>query len=111
MGYGGGLAGLVRLVGGIMRGRGGREGETYSSLLVPMKPPRPMEMAPAMSSARPPRTTRRVSPSEERPAVRAKGTVRPSERPRMASEIIRASMLYRRLLLGFSCAGRQLSHC
>ena len=41
----------------------------------------PIEMAPAMSSAIPPRMTSLDSPSEERPAVRAKGTVSPSERP------------------------------
>jgi len=45
------------------------------------KPPIPMEMAPAMSSAMPPKTTNLDSPRDERPAVRAKGTVRPSERP------------------------------
>ena len=32
-----------------------------------------------------------VSPNAESPAVRAKGTVRPSESPMMASEITRAS--------------------
>jgi len=42
-----------------------------------------MEMAPAMSSAIPPRTTSFESPREERPAVRANGTVSPSERPMM----------------------------
>lgn len=41
----------------------------------------PIEMAPAMSSAIPPRTTSFDSPREDRPAVKAKGTVRPSERP------------------------------
>ena len=41
----------------------------------------PIEMAPATSSAMPPRMTSLDSPSEERPAVSAKGTVRPSERP------------------------------
>lgn len=45
----------------------------------------PIDMAPAMSSATPPRTTMRDSPREERPAVRAKGTVRPSERPMITS--------------------------
>jgi len=42
-----------------------------------------MEMAPAMSSAMPPRTTSFELPREERPAVRANGTVSPSERPIM----------------------------
>ncbi len=41
----------------------------------------PIEIAPAMSSAMPPRTTSLDSPRDERPAVRANGTVRPSERP------------------------------
>lgn len=41
----------------------------------------PMEMAPANNSATPPKTTIFDSPREERPAARAKGTVRPSERP------------------------------
>ena len=54
-----------------------------------------MEMAPAISSAKPPRTTSRAFPREDRPAVRAKGTVIPSERPMMASEIIRALGLKR----------------
>ena len=36
-----------------------------------------------MSSATPPSTTSRDSPKLERPAVSAKGTVRPSERPMM----------------------------
>lgn len=47
-------------------------------------------MAPAMSSARPPKMTTRVLPRADRPAVRAKGTVRPSERPMVASEMTRA---------------------
>jgi hypothetical protein len=46
-------------------------------------PPRPIDMAPAHNSARPPVTTRLLEPSDERPAVRAKGTVRPSDRPMM----------------------------
>jgi hypothetical protein len=41
----------------------------------------PIEIAPAMSSAMPPRMTSLDSPRDERPAVRANGTVRPSERP------------------------------
>ena len=47
-------------------------------------------MAPAMSSARPPKITIRVSPRADSPAVRAKGTVSPSERPMVASEMMRA---------------------
>lgn len=61
----------------------------YASLLAPMKPPSPMERAPAMSSAKPPKTTTLVSPRYASPAVRAKGTVMPSEMPMMASEIMR----------------------
>lgn len=37
--------------------------------------------------------TTRVFPSADRPAVRAKGTVRPSDRPMVASEMRRASIL------------------
>lgn len=42
-------------------------------------------MAPAKSSANPPRMTSREEPRLERPAVSAKGTVRPSLKPMMAS--------------------------
>jgi len=53
-------------------------GETY--------PPRPMEMAPAATSAMPAvRTRAEVALVPERPAARAKGTVRPSETPMMMS--------------------------
>lgn len=58
-----------------------------------------MEMAPAASSANPPRTTTLVFPSAERPALRANGTVKPSERPRIASDTIRGLMRDRVLLL------------
>lgn len=68
----------------------------YASLLAPMKPPSPMERAPAMSSAKPPKTTTLVSPRYASPAVSAKGTVMPSEIPMMASEIMRG--LTRRFL-------------
>ena len=40
-----------------------------------------MEIAPAMSSAMPPNTTSFEFPRDERPAVKANGTVSPSERP------------------------------
>ena len=53
----------------------------------------PIDMAPAMSSAKPPRITTLLSPNPDRPAVRAKGTVNPSERPMIASEINLASTL------------------
>lgn len=39
-----------------------KRGNTYASLLAPMKPPNPIERAPAISSAKPPRTTTFVSP-------------------------------------------------
>ena len=45
------------------------------------KPPTPMEMAPAMSSATPPSTTSFDSPRLESPAVNANGTVNPSDNP------------------------------
>ena len=41
----------------------------------------PMEIAPAISSAIPPKMTSFESPRDERPAVKADGTVSPSERP------------------------------
>lgn len=65
---------------------------SYASLLAPTYPPRPMEIAPAASSARPPRTTTLVFPRADKPADRAKGTVRPSDRPRIASEMMRGLM-------------------
>lgn len=58
-----------------------------------------MEMAPAASSASPPRTTTFVFPSAERPALSAKGTVSPSERPRMASDTMRGLIRERVLLM------------
>lgn len=73
--------------------------DTDSSLLAPRYPPNPMEMAPAVSSAKPAKITTRVLPSVESPAVRAKGTVNPSERPMMASLITLA------LMLDFSISG------
>ena len=41
----------------------------------------PMDIAPAISSAMPPSTTSLDSPRDDKPAVSANGTVRPSERP------------------------------
>lgn len=41
----------------------------------------PIEIAPAMSSAIPPATTNLEVPRDERPAARAKGTVKPSDSP------------------------------
>ena len=72
---------------------------TYASLFAPTYPPSPIEMAPAASSASPPSTTTFVFPSADRPALRANGTVSPSERPRMASETIRGLMRTRVLEL------------
>ena len=82
----------------------GLSGGAYASLLAPMKPPRPMERAPAMSSARPPRTTSFVSPMEAKPAVRANGTVMPSDTPMMASEIMRGLTLKPQRFAG-GCSG------
>ena len=45
----------------------------------------PIDSAPEMSSAMPPTTTMRLEPIAASPAVRPKGTVRPSERPMMMS--------------------------
>jgi len=47
-----------------------------------------MEIAPAMSSANPPYTTTLVFPRAERPAVKANGTVKPSERPTKILELV-----------------------
>ena len=58
-----------------------------------------MDIAPAASSARPPRTTTLVFPNAERPALSAKGTVSPSERPKMASDTIRGLIRERELLV------------
>lgn len=69
------------------------EGEdTHSSLFAPRYPPSPMEIAPAISSANPPNTTTLVSPSADNPAVRANGTVIPSDKPIMASDTVRPSI-------------------
>jgi hypothetical protein len=48
----------------------GRFKVSYASLLAPTYPPRPMEMAPAASSARPPKTTTFVLPRADKPADR-----------------------------------------
>ena len=45
-----------------------------------------MLIAPATSSASPPKTTTLASPRAERPAVSAKGTVRPSDSPIVKSD-------------------------
>jgi hypothetical protein len=50
-------------------------------------------MAPAINSARPPKMTTLVDPKADKPAVKAKGTVRPSERPMVASEMTLAFTL------------------
>jgi hypothetical protein len=79
-----------------------QEKTTYASLFAPRYPPSPMEIAPAMSSANPPYMTTLVFPKADRPAVRAKGTVRPSDNPIVASEITRASTLKPFLEFAFS---------
>ena len=58
-------------------------------IYVCMYPPSPMEMAPAATSAMPAvRTMDDVALAPERPAAKAKGTVRPSETPIMISRTI-----------------------
>ncbi|PHH73191.1 hypothetical protein CDD83_4797 [Cordyceps sp. RAO-2017] len=47
-----------------------------------------MLIMPEKSSARPPRMTSRVLPSDDRPAVSANGTVSPSEKPMMTSRSV-----------------------
>lgn len=51
-----------------------------------------MDIAPAVNSARPANITTFVLPIVDNPAVSAKGTVKPSERPIMASEMTLGSM-------------------
>ena len=69
----------------------------YASPLAANQPPNPMEIAPAINSARPPKMTILLLPRADSPAVRAKGTVRPSERPIVASDITRGSIELREL--------------
>lgn len=69
-----------------------RDQETHASLLAPTYPPNPIEMAPAANSANPPRTTTLVFPSADKPALKANGTVNPSDRPRIASDTMRGLM-------------------
>jgi hypothetical protein len=70
-----------------------RSGEgLYASPLAANQPPNPMEIAPAINSARPPKMTILLLPRADSPAVRAKGTVRPSERPIVASDMTRGSI-------------------
>lgn len=75
---------------------GGREdgdgGGAYSSLFAAKYPPKPIDIAPAVNSARPANITTRVFPKADKPAVRAKGTVNPSDNPIIASETTRASI-------------------
>lgn len=72
----------------------------YASLFAPMNPPKPIDMAPATSSAKPAYMTILVVPSDAKPAVSANGTVIPSDIPIMASEIIRGlSLNFRRMSL------------
>lgn len=67
-----------------------------------MKPPKPIDMAPATNSAKPANMTILVVPSDAKPAVRANGTVMPSDIPIIASEIIRGlSLNFRRISLIF----------
>ena len=74
-----------------------------------------LDIAPAISSASPPEMTTLVSPSAESPAVSAKGTVSPSERPMIASDITRASTLNFFFSLGSGSesvqTSEELDHC
>lgn len=58
-----------------------------------LQPPIPILILPAINSANPANTTIFVSPSAASPAVRANGTVKPSLRPNVKSEIVRGSIL------------------
>lgn len=72
---------------------------TYASLFAPTYPPNPIEMAPAVNSANPPRTTTLVLPNADKPALSAKGTVNPSDKPRIASDMMRGLIRDRELQL------------
>lgn len=67
--------------------------KTHASLLVPRYPPNPIDIEPATISAIPPKTTTLVSSNADKPAVRANGTVMPSERPMIASDTMRPLMI------------------
>lgn len=73
--------------------------KTYASLFAPAYPPNPIDIAPAVNSANPPRTTTLEFPSADSPALSANGTVNPSDIPRIASDTIRGLMRARPLLL------------
>lgn len=72
---------------GRRRGIGGG-GKSYESLFDPSNPPRPIEIAPANSSASPPETTTFAFLYSVRPAATANGTTMPSETPMTASLIL-----------------------
>lgn len=76
----------------------------YPSLTAPRYPPSPIEMAPAINSAIPAKITVLV-PRVDKPAVRANGTVRPSDKPIMASEMILGSILKLGPMRGLLAAG------
>lgn len=59
-------------------------------------------MAPAQSSARPPVTTNRELPKPDSPAVRANGTVRPSDKPTMLKESAKRPVSVRKAIDGGS---------
>ena len=80
-----------------------QDGATYASHLAPTYPPKPMEIAPAVNSANPPRMTTLVLPRADRLDARAKGTVRPSLRPKIASDTILGFILEEELLLFVLC--------
>lgn len=65
----------------------------YSSLFAAKYPPNPIEIAPAVNSAKPAKITTFVFPSADNPAVNANGTVNPSDNPIIASETVLGSIL------------------
>jgi hypothetical protein len=75
---------------------------THASLFAPKYPPNPIDIAPAISSANPPKMTTLVFPKADNPAVRANGTVKPSDNPIVASEMTLASTRNPFLLFAFS---------
>ena len=94
-------------------GEGEREQDPYESLFDPSNPPRPIEIAPANSSASPPETTTFAFPYSVRPAATANGTTMPSETPMTASLMLLGLglKLRRRWKSGNCCVGRGVGFC
>lgn len=66
--------------------------ETHASPRPANHPPNPIDMLPAINSAIPPYKTTFVSLNADSPAVRAKGTVNPSDKPIVRSDKTLGSM-------------------